>query len=120
MEKRHVLILKRDIAPQDEAIASNALSAMVKTLDCEVKIVSVTELHGAISPEVKYVFFYPDFSQISTMDHLIKENPGTTFIMTTASAKERSFSPDPDGDKFKNFKILPRPFSVNTLKEMLV
>lgn len=119
VEKRHILILNREQSPQDEVIASNALAAMVKTLDSEVQIKTLEQLSGAIPPETKYVFFYPDFSRIAVMDELMKKNPNVTFIMTTASAKDRSFNPNTRENALPNFKTLPRPFSIDTLKEML-
>ncbi len=116
----NILILNRENQISADTVASSATSAMIKVLGHSVTITTLRELPGAaLPPDTKYVFFYPDLMQIVSIEKLMREHPDVTFIMTTASAKERSFSPDADGDKFPNFKILPRPFSVDTLKELL-
>ncbi len=115
-----ILILNRDNEATADTVASSATGAMIKALGHTVTITTLRELpNNTLPPETKYVFFYPDLMQIVPIEKLMREHPETTFIMTTASAKERSFSPDADGDKFANFKILPRPFSVDILKELL-
>lgn len=120
----NILILNRgsenSVNGSADTIASSALAAMVKALGHSVTISSLQQLNGTLPSETKYVFFYPDLSQIILIEKLMREHTETTFIMTTGSAKERSFSPDADGDKFPNFKILPRPFSVDVLKALLV
>lgn len=119
----NILILNRDsentVNGSADGIASNALSAMVKALGHTVTISTLAQIGATLPADTAYVFFYPELSQILPVEKLMREHPETTFIMTTGSAKDRSFSPESDGDKFSNFKILPRPFSVDTLKAIL-
>lgn len=118
-----VIILNRDsensVNGKSDSISSNALGAMVKAIGHTVTITTLAELSATLPADTAYVFFYPELSQILPVEKLMRAHPETTFIMTTGSAKDRSFSPESDGDKFANFKILPRPFSVDTLKGML-
>ncbi len=119
----NILILNRDtentVNGSADAMTSSALGAMVKALGHTVTISTLAQLNAVLPPETAYVFFYPELSQILPVEKLMRAHPETTFIMTTGSAKDRSFSPEADGDKFPNFKILPRPFSVDTLKGLL-
>lgn len=120
----NVLILNRDkegtMNGTADSIASNALSAMVKALGHTSTISTLRDLGETLPENTQYVFFYPDLVQVMQIEKFMRTHPEVTFIMTTASAKDRSFSPEADGDKFTNFKILPRPFGVDTLKGLLV
>lgn len=120
----NVLILNRDkegtINGAADSIASNALSAMVKALGHTSTISTLRDLGETLPENTQYVFFYPDLIQMMTMERFMRAHPETTFIMTTASAKDRSFSPNAgDEHTFDNVKVLPRPFSVDTLKGIL-
>lgn len=113
----NILILNRGT---QDTMASSAMSAMLKTLGHTVTITTLKDINAQLPADTNYVVFYPDLMQILPVEKLMRDHPETIFIMTTASSKERSFSPEADGDKFANFKILPRPFSVETLKTLLV
>lgn len=119
----HVLIINREQNTND-AIASNALAAMIKSLGHTIEQTTLANLKNAqpdntLPPDTAYVFFYPELASITTIEHLMGANARTTFIMTTGSTKERSLNPDTEQGKFPNFKVLARPFSVDTLKALL-
>lgn len=129
----HILIINREQNTND-TIASNALAAMIKSIGHTVEQTTLAQMHNTqpeaappnntqptstLPPDTAYVFFYPELANIATIEHLMGINTRTTFIMTTGSTKERSLNPDTEQEKFPNFKVLARPFSVDTLKALL-